>query len=83
MRLHKDARTAKSLNSYMVVSELSRLSRMMVTDMLEGENEMIRSAFTDANECLSNEDVKDKRLRLGLQICGDTLYAEAMSRTSV
>ena len=55
----------------------------MVTDMLEGENEMIRSAFIDANECLSNEDVKDKRLRLRHQICGDTLYAEAMSRTSV
>ena len=45
----------------------------MVTDMLEGENEMIRSAFIDANECLSNEDVKDKRLMLRLQICGDTL----------
>ena len=51
--------------------------------MLEDENEMIRSAFIDASECLSKEDVKDKRLRLRLQICGDTLYAEATSRTSV
>ena len=51
--------------------------------MLEDENEMIRSAFIDAKECLSNEDVKDKRLRLRLRMCGDTLYAEAMSRTSV
>ena len=42
----------------------------MVTDMLEDENEKIRSAFIDARECLSNEDVKDKRLRLRLQICG-------------
>lgn len=44
---------------------------------------MIRSAFIDANECLSNEDVEDKRLKLRLQICGDTLYAETMSRTRV
>ena len=38
--------------------------------MLEDENEMIRSAFIDASECLSNEDVKDKRLRLRLKFVG-------------
>ena len=49
--------------------------------MVEDENEMIRSAFIDANEFLSNEDVKDNRARLQLRSCG-ILYAGAMSRTS-
>lgn len=54
-----------------------------MTDNLEDENETTRSAFIDANKFLGNGDVKDKRARLQLQIGGDTLYAEAMSRTDV
>ena len=54
-----------------------------MTDNLEDENETIRSAFIDANKLPGNGDVKDKRARLQLQFCGDTLYADAMSRTDV